>query len=163
MMGHWQEMRGNFAGALKAYGEAKRLQPGYSPIYEGMGRVYREKGEFERAVAAFEQAIEMEKGKSPEYACELAQLYLTEGYVRKAIETLRRAKNENAEDVRVLLALGNAYIADEQYAAREYREVLQEAPDLETARAQLAKALRADGRTEEAAQVYVDADRLKQR
>jgi tetratricopeptide (TPR) repeat protein len=163
VLGHAQEMRGNFAEALEAYNEAKRRQPGYSAIYEGMGRVYGETGEFEKAVAAFEQAIAMEKGKAPEYSCELAQLYLAEGYARKAVETLRRAENQNPEDVRVLLALGNAYIADEQYpaAVKQFREVLEEVPDLEIARTQLAKALRAEGRSEEAEQVYLDADTLR--
>lgn len=160
VLGHAKEMRGDFTDALEAYREAKRLQPSYSAIYEGMGRVYGQTGEFEKAVAAFEQALAMEKGSAPEYSCELAQLYLAEGYTRKAIETLRHAKNQNPDELEVLLALGNAYLADEDYAAavREYREALGEAPDLEIARAQLAKALRAEGRTEEAEQVYLDTD-----
>ena len=86
-------------------------------------------------------------------------MYLAEGYARKAVETLRRAKNENADDVRVMLALGNAYIADEPYGAavKKFREVLDEAPELEIAHVQLAKALRADGRVDEAEQVYLDS------
>ena len=76
VMGHAQEMAGNFAEALEAYAEAKRLQPSYSAIYEGMGRGYGETGELEKAVAAFEQAIEMERGNAPEYSCELAQFVL---------------------------------------------------------------------------------------
>jgi len=64
----------------------------------------------------------------------------------------------------VLLALGNAYLADKQYSAaiREFREVLAGAPDLEMAREQLAKALRAAGRNEEAEQVYLEPEMARQ-
>ena len=158
VLGHALEMQANFAESLQAYTEAKRLHAGYSAIYEGMGRVYGQMGEFEKAVEAFEQAIRME-GNAPEYSCELAQLYLAEGYTRKAIETLLKAKENDPDRVEVLLALGNAYLAGEHYPAaiREYRELLERLPDLEIARAQLAKALRAEGRGEEADQVSMDS------
>lgn len=160
-LGRALEIEGDFVESLQAYGEAKKLHEGYSSIYEGMGRVYAQTGEFEKAVAAFEQAIQMEKGNAPEYSCELAQLYLAAGYLGKAIETLRRAKEQNPNRVDVLLALGNAYLADKQYSAaiREFREVLEGAPDLEIAREQLAKTLRAAGRSAEAEQVYLDMEK----
>lgn len=87
-------------------------------------------------MTALEQAIEMEKGKVPECSCELAQLYLAEGYARKAIEVLRCAKDENPDDLRVSVALGDAHFGDEQYAeaVREDREALEEVPDPEIAR-----------------------------
>jgi len=49
VLGHAFEMRGNFVESLQAYNEAKRLHPGYSAIYEGMGRVYGQTGELEKA------------------------------------------------------------------------------------------------------------------
>jgi uncharacterized protein HemY len=72
-----------------------------------------------------------------------------------------RAKDENPNDLTVFVALGDAYFGDEHYAAavREDRKALEEVPDLEIARAQLAKALRAEGRTEEAEQVYLDVEK----
>jgi tetratricopeptide (TPR) repeat protein len=157
LLGHALEMQANFAESLQAYREAKRLHAGYSAIYEGMGRVYGQMGEFEKAVQAFEQAIRMEEN-APEYSCELAQLYLAEGYTRKAIDTLMKAKTRDPDCLKVLLALGNAYLAAERYPAaiQEYQELLKKAPDLEIAGAQLAKALRAEGRAEEAAQVFRD-------
>lgn len=48
--------------------------------------------------------IEIEKDKMPQYSCELAQLYLTEGYARKAVETLQHAKNEDPDDLEVTMA-----------------------------------------------------------
>lgn len=59
-----------------------------------------------------------------------------------------------------MLALGDAYLVGEQYPAaiRKYREVLEGAPDLEIARTQLAKALRADGRGEEADRLHLDLE-----
>ena len=64
----------------------------------------------------------------------------------------------------MLLALGNAYLADKQYSAaiREFREVLDAAPDMEIARDRLAKALRAAGRSQEAEQVYLEPEVAKQ-
>lgn len=51
--------------------------------------------------------------------------------------------------------MGNAYLAGEHYGAavKEYEELLEAVPDLEVAREQLAKALRAQGHGEEATQV----------
>jgi tetratricopeptide (TPR) repeat protein len=119
--------------------------------------VFAQTGESDKAVAAFRQAIQMEKGNAPEYSCELAQLYIAEGETQKAIATLQQAKGRNPERVDVLLASGNAYLAGKQYAAatREFRAALSETPDSESARQQLAEALRASGRDEEAAQLYV--------
>lgn len=160
VLAHALEMLGDFVESLQAYGEAKKLHAGYSAIYEGMGRVYGQMGELEKAVQSFEQAIQLEKGTAPEYSLELALLYMTEGYTRKAIETLQQAKEKSPEHIEIYLALGDAYLANEQYAAavREYRDVLEASPDLEIARAQLAKALRAEGRNKEADQVYLDPD-----
>jgi uncharacterized protein HemY len=64
----------------------------------------------------------------------------------------KHAKELAPDNTGILLALGNAYVAEEHYssAIKEYRELLETQPDLEIARAHLAKALRADGRTEEA-------------
>jgi tetratricopeptide (TPR) repeat protein len=158
VLGHAREIHANFIEALEAYREAQGLHAGYSEIFEGMGRVYGNTGEFEKAAAAFAQAIRTEKGHKPEYSCELAQLYLAEGYAQKAVETLQQAKEQNPDRLDVQLALGNASLADEKYAAavREFKKVLEAAPDLEIARAQLAKALRADGREEEAGHLYSD-------
>jgi tetratricopeptide (TPR) repeat protein len=151
-------MRGNFVESLQAYGEAKRLHPGYSAIYEGMGRVYGQMGELEKAVDSFDEAIRLEKGNAPDYSLELAQLYLAEGYARKAVETLLRAKEKSPDRIDLWLVLGTAFLADERYAAaaREFRDVLEMVPDSEVAKTQLVKALRAEGRNREADQVYLD-------
>jgi Flp pilus assembly protein TadD len=157
-LGRGLETHGNFVESLDAYREAQRLHAGYSAIYEGMGRVFAQIGESDKAAVAFEQAIKMENGNAPDYSCQLAQLYLAEGDAQKAIATLQQAKQQNPERLDVLLALGNAYAIDKQYAVaiREFRSVLTAHPDSEPAREQLADALRASGRDEEAAQMYAD-------
>ena len=157
VLGHAKELQGNYEDALQAYAEAKRLHPGYSAIYAGMGKVYWHAGEYEKAVEGYEQAIRMD-GKTAEYYCELGQVYQGEGYTQMAIEKLKKAKELQPDWPEILLALGNAYLVAEQYpeAIREYQELLAKAPDAESARAQLAKALRAQGHREEADQVYLD-------
>ena len=63
-----------------------------------------------------------------------------------------RKRRRLNRDRKYLLALGNAYLAGEQYGAavREYQELLQAAPEMEIVREQLAKAFRAEGREAEA-------------
>jgi tetratricopeptide (TPR) repeat protein len=111
-------------------------------------------GEYEKAVQAFERAIQAD-GKDPRYHFQLAELYLSEGYNRQAIAELKLAKAVAPYRAEVLLALGNAYLAQERYeaAAKEFQELLEQQPDLEVAREQLAKTLRAEGRLQEAEQV----------
>ncbi len=157
VLGHAKELLGNYEEALQAYAEAKRLHAGYPAIYAGMGRVYGLQGEYEKGVEAFKQAIRMDGNAAEDY-WELGQLYQAEGYTRKAIESLKKAKELEPNRVEILLALGNAYLGAEQYpeAIREYQELLEKAPDMESARAQLAKALRAQGLPEESHQVYLD-------
>ena len=158
ILGHARELQGHDDEALEAYTEAKLLHPGYSETFAGFGRVYGRQGELEKATTAFEQAIKLERGDAPEYSCELAQLYLAEGYPRKAIETLQEAKQINPDRLDILMTLGDAYLVGEQYPAaiRQYKDVLEVAPELEIARVRLAKALRADGREAEAAQLYAE-------
>jgi len=150
VLGHAKELQGHDDEALAAYNEAKRLHAGYSEIFAGFGRVYARGGEFEKAVTACEQAIRLDSGQA-EYYAELAQIYETEGHLPEAIENWKKAKQIEPRP-EILLALGDAYLAGEQYGAavREYRELLQVAPEMESVRKQLAKAFRAEGREGEA-------------
>ena len=158
VLGHAQELQGNYAKALEAFAQAEKLHASYSAIYAGMGAVYQRTGAFEKAVHAYERAIRMD-GNVAEYYCKLGQVYQTEGYARKAIEELKRAKELAPERGEILLALGNAYLAAEHYseAAKEYEEVLRIAPQMELARSQWAKALRAQGKNLEADQLFAGA------
>jgi len=157
VLGHAKELQGNYEEALRAYAEAKRLHAGYAAIYAGMGKVYGRQGEFEKAIAAYEESIRID-GNVAEYYSELGQVFQSEGSARKAIEKLKRAKELAPDRPEILFTLANAYLVAEQYpeAIREYQELLAKKPDLESARPPLAKALRAEGRMEEADQVYLD-------
>jgi tetratricopeptide (TPR) repeat protein len=150
MLGHAKELQGHDDEALAAYNEAKRLHAGYSEIFAGFRRVYARGGEFEKAVTACEQAIRLDSGQA-EYYAELAQIYEAEGHLPEAIENWKKAKQIEPRP-EILLALGDAYLAGEQYGAavREYGELLQVAPEMESVRKQLAKAFRAEGREGEA-------------
>lgn len=105
VLGHARELQGDDGEALRAYREAKRLHPGYSEIYEGVGGTYARSGEFEKAVGAFEEAIRIDGNRS-EYYGELGQIYLSEGYTRKAVERLKHAKELDPERPEILLAFG---------------------------------------------------------
>lgn len=157
VLGHARELQGKFDEALQAYAQAEKLHPGYSAIYAGRGTVFQRIGDFENSVKAYEQAIRLD-ANYVEYYCELADEYLKEGYAKQAIEKLKQAKALAPGQPDILLALGNAYLAGEQYsaAASEYKELLERAPDTEAARMQLAKALKAQGREEEAARILAE-------
>jgi tetratricopeptide (TPR) repeat protein len=122
----------------------------FEEFFAGLGRVYARRGEFEKAVAALTEAIRLD-GEEAEYYPELAQIYQAEEHSRDAIENWKKAKELEARP-EILLALGDAYLANEQHSAavREYQELLQLAPEIEGVREQLAKALRAEGREAEA-------------
>lgn len=158
ILGHAREMQGRHEEALQAYGKAETLHPAYSAIYAGRGDTYHRMGDFGNAVKAYEQAIRMEE-QNPEYYFELARVYLEEGYTKRGIEQLKKAKELAPGRLKILMALGNAYLTGEQYAAAiaEYQEVLEAAPDTEAARVQMAKALRAEGRTAQASQLLLDS------
>jgi tetratricopeptide (TPR) repeat protein len=151
VLGQAREMLGRNKEALQAYAQAEKLHPAYSAVYAGKGAAYWQMGEFERAVESYEQAIRMDKG-NVEYYGGLAQVYLAKGDAKRAVEQLKKAKELAPDRPEILFALGNAYLAGEHYdaAIREYQEMIGLAPDSEVARVQLAKALRAQGREEEA-------------
>jgi len=158
VLAHARELQSRFDEALQAYTQAEKLNPSYSAIYAGKGTTYQRMGDFENAVKAYEQAIRMEE-YNVGYYCELAQVYLREGYTKQAIERLKQAEELAPGQPEILLALGNAYLAGEQYGAAvgEYKELLELAPDAEMVREQLAKALRAEGRGEEARRVLLES------
>lgn len=149
-LGRAREQQRHDDEALAAYTEAKRLNPAYAEIYAGFGRIYSRQGQFEKAVATLRAAIRLDPGEA-EYYAELAQILEAEGLLREAIENWKKAKGLKPRPG-ILLALGNAYLDDQQYGAavREYQELLQVAPETESAGEQLAKALRAEGREAEA-------------
>jgi tetratricopeptide (TPR) repeat protein len=150
-LAHAREAEGETDEALAALAQAEKLHAGYAEIYATRGRVYAGIGEYEKAVQSFERAIQVDR-KEPRHHFQLAQLYLAEGYNRQAISELKLAKELAPNRPEVLLALGNAYLAQERYeaAAKEFQELLERQPELEVAREQLAKTLRAEGRLQEA-------------
>jgi tetratricopeptide (TPR) repeat protein len=153
-LAHAREAEGEFDEALAALAQAEELHAGYAEIYATRGRVHARMGEYEKAVKAFERAIQVD-GKNPLYHFQFAELYLAEGYNRQAIAELKLAKELTPKRAEILMALGNAYLGQERYqlAAKEFQELLEQQPDLEAAREQLAKTLRAEGRFQEAEQV----------
>ena len=150
-LAHAREAQGEFSEALQALAQAEKLDASYAEIYATRGRVYAGRGEYEKAVQSFERAIQVDS-KDPRHHFQLAQLYLAEGYNRQAISELKLAKELAPNRPEVLLALGNAYLAQERYeaAVKEFQELLEQRPDLEAAREQLVKTLRAEGRLQEA-------------
>lgn len=157
ILGRARELQGHDEEALEAYTEAKRLNAGYAETSAGFGRVYARAGEFEKAVKAFEEAIQLD-GRNAEYYAELAQLYQADDNLARAIEKWKQAKTLAPERIEISLALADAYLSAERYqdAIREYKELLENAPDLEIARTQLAKALRAEGHEVEVEQLYAE-------
>jgi len=153
-LAHARELEGENVAALAALARAEQLHPDYAEIYATRGRIYEAMGQFEWSIQSHERAIQLEP-KNPQHHFQLAMVYLGEGYNRQAVSELKFAKAIAQDSPEILLALGNAYLAEERYGAaeKEFRELLDRAPDLEIAREQLAKALRAEGRTQEAVQL----------
>lgn len=153
VLGHAEELQGQDAEALRAYAEAKKRNAKYAEICAGMGRVYARAGEFEKAVNSLQEAIRLDDSEA-EYFVDLARIYQAEGYMPEAISEWKKAKEIEPERSEILLGLANAYLVAERYseAIAGYKELMKNAPEVEV-RVQLAKALRAEGREEEAGEI----------
>jgi len=156
-LAHARQIQGRYDEALEALAKAEKLHDGYAEIYASRARTYESMREYEKAVQGFEHALQLDP-RNPRYQYEFAQLYFAEGYYRQAIEHLRLAREIAPNWADAALALGNAYLAQEKYAAaaKEFHDLLEQNPDLVVAREQLVKALRADGKMQEAEQVLAE-------
>lgn len=156
-LGHARQIQGRYDESLEALAKAEKLHDGYAEVHASRGRVYGSMREYEKAVLGFERAVQLDP-RNPRYHYEFAQLYFAEGYYRQAIEHLKLVREIAPNWAEAALALGNAYLAQEKYAAaaKEFHDLLEQNPDLVVAREQLVKALRAEGKVQEAEQVLAE-------
>jgi len=159
VLGHARELQGYDSEALLAYTEARKRNAKCAEPYAGIGRVYARAGEFEKALGALQEAVRLDNGQTAEYFVDLAEIYQAEGCLSEAISQWKKAREIEPERPQILLGLANAYLEAEHYseAIAEYKKLMHSAPEVDV-RAQLAMALRAAGRDEEASRLGQPAE-----
>jgi tetratricopeptide (TPR) repeat protein len=95
------------------------------------GEVAMSRGDFDTALGAFEEASRLDP-EEPRLHARLAQLYLRQDEMPRALEEARFAVERQPEDIesRMLLAGILFALGDEQEAADQYRAVLEQDPQV---------------------------------
>jgi tetratricopeptide (TPR) repeat protein len=147
------------AEATKAFESALKLEPGSTGPYVQLGTLYLKQGKKDRAVEAFKKAVELLEAQEKEASGfksvlkrfdsrrttdayrGLALAYLQQGKVDDAVATLKRAVEKLPKDASARVALGEAYLAQNNFdgAVEQFAERLELEPSTE-ARLDLARA-----------------------
>ncbi|MFZ5444929.1 MAG: tetratricopeptide repeat protein [Myxococcota bacterium] len=123
----------NQQAATRAFEQALKLEPGSSGPYVQLGGLYLKQGKKDRALEAFKKALaaaEEDEKKSSGFLQlrklndvrrttdayrGLAMTYLAMGKVDDAVATLKQAVEKMPKDASARLALGDAYLAQNNY------------------------------------------------
>jgi Flp pilus assembly protein TadD len=154
LLGRAQWSAGDREGALAAYGQAARLDPGayrveYAQALETVGRVQEAAAELESALVAQPGTTIIEEG--------LSRIYYNRGDFAKAAPLLESVAARTHDPVVLQqLAYAAEKTGDRERAISTYREVLTAQPRADVARGLLAENLLAQGRSNEALSVLQD-------
>ncbi|MBU2547273.1 MAG: tetratricopeptide repeat protein [Proteobacteria bacterium] len=160
-LGSIDESLGRLDEALGAYERCVQINPGYADCLIGLGVVYIKKGEYDRALPVLERA--RTQPKAP------ASLAFHLGFVLQKLGRPDEAEREYraAADVPALAAEAYNQIGlissgrgSMEQAAQRYRRALALKPGLGAARVNLALALMAMGRDDEARLQALEAQKL---
>jgi Flp pilus assembly protein TadD len=103
-LGFLLEQQGHQAEALAHYREAVRMQPGHRNARYLLGKALAREGEVVEAIAQLRQCLEPEDSRTTVYLRTLASMYVIEGDVEAARDSLEHAQ-------RLALRLGNPTLA----------------------------------------------------
>jgi len=108
----------NFVGgtdkeAIKAYEEAKKLNPSNPVIYTELAQSYYLTGDTNKARENLEKAISLKSDYAPAHY-QLAMIFIKEGKTKEAIERLENTQKIVFNDVGLMYQLGVLYYTDNQ-------------------------------------------------
>jgi len=153
-----------FAEAVRAYGQALKLNPGSSDAHNNLGMTWEEQGREDDAVVEFREALRLQ----PDF--ELAHFNLANALARlgkldEAIAEYGAAVRLNPGRAESYNGLGVCYAMQNKMAdaGQQFKELVRLQPDNAAANGNLGNALAAQNRFDEAIQYYQAALRLKPR
>jgi tetratricopeptide (TPR) repeat protein len=110
------ESKGDYAGGVKHYLTAVRLDPDNARLLNDLGWLSYKMSRYPEAVAALEKAALLDP-RSPMIQTNLGLAYQKAGRVEEAVHHLQQALAINAEYTLALYGLGKAYESRKEYAA----------------------------------------------
>ena len=149
-------------GAMKAYGEAIRLNPDFLDAHRNLGRMCMENGRLDEAESAYSEAVRVapEDVRARE---ELGNAYLAAGKYDEAITEFKAAIEIDPESPLALNNLASALnsLGNSDEAVGLFRRAMELTPEDISVQANLGAALHGAGRADEAIEVYGKALGLK--
>jgi Flp pilus assembly protein TadD len=159
--------RGDYAGALRQYDDARRLAPTASPAYAAMidnavGLVLTRMGLMDAALGRYQSAVNLNPA-SADVQTNLANALASSGRTPEAIAHYSEAVRLDPARVEAQVGLASALLNQGQIedAIARYRESVRIDPNLAEAHNGLGSALAMQGKDDAALTQYVDAIRLK--
>ena len=150
-----------FAGAVRAYGQALLLNPGASEAHNNLGMTWDAQGRENEAAAEFGEAVRLKPDFEPAHF-NLANALARLGKIDESIAEYRAAVRLNPDRAGSHNALGIHYAMQNKMAdaAQEFKEMVRLQPDNAAANGNLGNALAAQNRIDEAIPYYLAALRL---
>jgi tetratricopeptide (TPR) repeat protein len=122
---------GSLPDGIRAYQQAVRVDPGYTPAYHNMGNAYRSLGDFPEAEASYHQALRVDPALAEAHHA-LGMLYGSQGRYPEAVKEMEMAVKERPGELGFEIALARAYAAagDPSRAIGAYDRILSSNPAL---------------------------------
>jgi tetratricopeptide (TPR) repeat protein len=161
-LGRLQYGRGDFADAVQAFSEVKRLDPQNLPSRYGLAAIYDSMGRFEDSVDEYAALISMEPNERvverlmPALLLAKAKKLYVEGKFRDAIRAFEELLAKNPDNEAAHFYLGLIYSREDEMARAvdAYREVIRLVPGHIGARLNLASTYERLNREEDAIDEY---------
>jgi tetratricopeptide (TPR) repeat protein len=110
--------------AIENWQEARRTDEKFEPVYVSLGRFYRSKKQYEKALEEYDEAISLNSNQVGKRYLELGLMYMEIDDLKKAEETLIKAKSYEPKLGIIYYKLGQIYArnGDRDQAIRLYRD-----------------------------------------
>jgi tetratricopeptide (TPR) repeat protein len=145
-----QKNLGNYAEAVKLYSLVVKEKPDCDAAYYELGGIYLMSNQVEPALQNLGKAYELEY--------QLANVYVSQGRMKKAVKTLEHIENDRGFSEKVTLLKASVYESEEEYtlALQELEKVMVLFPEAIQFRIVAAELCMKSGKADQAAGYYLN-------